>query len=176
MGLAIETPPFPTPRQPDIPTPKPAGVLAQRNGSTAQARPPSGVLGDGLGKLPRRRNSRDQGSLRPGGGAGRARSAPAHSALSSRRAAVSRAARRFLSYLWPASPANPASLDCTLGGDVHRAREGATMPVRRVAQPLSCLFISAAWPGGAAVAMEARSRPASGLGGAGQGLALQSVR
>lgn len=43
------------------------------------------------------------------------------------------------------------------------------MPVRRVAQPPWFLFISAAWPGGAAVAMEARSRLAGGRGGAGQG-------
>lgn len=46
------------------------------------------------------------------------------------------------------------------------------MPVRRVVQPLWFLFISAAWPGGAAVAMEARSRLAGGRGGAGQGPAL----
>lgn len=37
------------------------------------------------------------------------------------------------------------------------------MPVRRVAQPLGFL-ISAAWLGGAAVAMEARIRQAAGVG------------
>lgn len=46
------------------------------------------------------------------------------------------------------------------------------MPVRRVAQPL-WLLVSAAWPGGAAVAMEAQSGRAAGVGwgGAGQGWA-----
>lgn len=43
------------------------------------------------------------------------------------------------------------------------------MPVRRMAQPLWFFFISAAWLGGAAVAMEARSRLAGDRGGAGQG-------
>ena len=47
------------------------------------------------------------------------------------------------------------------------------MPVRRVIQPLGFLLISAAWPGGAAVTMEARSRRAArvGWGGAGPGRA-----
>lgn len=45
------------------------------------------------------------------------------------------------------------------------------MPVRRVTQPLGFLLISEAWPGGAAVTMEARSRRAArvGWGGAGPG-------
>lgn len=43
------------------------------------------------------------------------------------------------------------------------------MPVRTMAQPLWFFFISAAWLGGAAVAMEARSRLAGDRGGAGQG-------
>lgn len=38
------------------------------------------------------------------------------------------------------------------------------MPVRRVASPLGFLLILAAWPGGAAVAMEARSRLAAWVG------------
>lgn len=38
------------------------------------------------------------------------------------------------------------------------------MPVRRVSQPLGFLLIPAAWRGGAAVAMEARSRRAAGVG------------
>lgn len=54
-------------------------------------------------------------------------------------------------------------MDCAQGGDLRRAPEGATMPVRRVAQPLGFL-ISAAWLGGAAVAMEARIRQAAGVG------------
>lgn len=51
------------------------------------------------------------------------------------------------------------------------------MPVRRVTQPLGLLLISAAWPGGAAVTMEARSRQAArvGRGGAGPGRAGQAV-
>ncbi|XP_014951414.3 kinesin-like protein KIF3A isoform X2 [Ovis aries] len=51
------------------------------------------------------------------------------------------------------------------------------MPVRRVTQPLGLLLISAAWPGGAAVTMEARSRLAArvGRGRAGPGRAGQAV-
>ncbi|XP_027402889.1 kinesin-like protein KIF3A isoform X1 [Bos indicus x Bos taurus] len=48
----------------------------------AALRKRSGFLGDGLGKFWRRRNTRGGGSLVPGDGAGRARSAPAHSELS----------------------------------------------------------------------------------------------
>lgn len=78
-------------------------------------------------------------------------------------AAVPRAPRRCFSRLWPASPANPVSLGYTPGGDVSRAREGATMPVRKAAQPLGFL-IPAAWLGGAAVAIEARSRREARVG------------
>lgn len=80
-----------------------------------------------------------------------------------RGAAVSRSARRCFGSLWETSPANPAPLDCAQGGDLRRAQEGATMPVRGVAQPLGFL-IPAAWHGGAAVAMEARIRQAAGVG------------
>lgn len=48
------------------------------------------------------------------------------------------------------------------------------MPVRRVAQPL-WLLVSAAWPGGAAVAMEAQSRRAAGVGRGGAGLGLRPM-
>lgn len=49
------------------------------------------------------------------------------------------------------------------------------MPVRRVAQPL-WLLVSAAWPGGAAVAMEAQSGRTAGVRWGGAGLGLRSVR
>lgn len=49
------------------------------------------------------------------------------------------------------------------------------MPVRRVVLPL-WLLVSAAWPGGAAVAMEAQSRRAAGAGRGGAGLGLRSGR
>lgn len=82
-----------------------------------------------------------------------------------RGAAVSRAPRRCFGSPWQTSPANPvpAPLDCAQGGDLRRVQEGATMPVRGVAQPLGFL-IPAAWHGGAAVAMEARIRQAAGVG------------
>lgn len=48
------------------------------------------------------------------------------------------------------------------------------MPVRRVAQPL-WLLVSAAWPGGAAVAMEAQSRRAAGVGRGRAGPAARAV-
>ena len=48
------------------------------------------------------------------------------------------------------------------------------MPVSGVTQPLGFLLIPAAWPGGAAVTMEAQSRRAAGVGRgrAGQGRAV----
>ena len=146
-------------------------IQRQQNGSIAQAQPQSGFLGDGLGKLWRRRNKRGGGSLEPGDGAGRARSAPAHSALSPEEP-QSRVRQGGVSVVFgPASPVNPASSDCTPGGDVRGAREEAAMPVGRVTQLLGFLLISEAWPGGAAVTMEARSRRAArvGWGGAGPG-------
>lgn len=45
-------------------------LLAQRNDSIAHARPQPGVLGDRLGKSPRRRNSRGRRNRRPGKGRG----------------------------------------------------------------------------------------------------------
>jgi hypothetical protein len=57
----------------------------------------------------------------------------------------------------PVTPVNPVSLGCIPGRDVRRAREGAKMPVRTAAEPLRFLLIPAAWLGGAAVAIEARS-------------------
>ena len=51
------------------------------------------------------------------------------------------------------------------------------MPVSGVTQPLGFLLIPAAWPGGAAVTMEAQSRRAAGVGRgrAGQCRAGQAV-
>ncbi|XP_068837123.1 kinesin-like protein KIF3A [Capricornis sumatraensis] len=96
-------------------------VLKVWNGSIAQAQPQPGFLGDGLGKFWRRRSPSGGGSLVPGDGAGRARSAPAHSELS------------------PEEPQSwPASLDCTPGGDVRGAREEAAMPINKSEKPESC--------------------------------------
>lgn len=136
--------------------------LAQGIGTIAQARPQSGVLGDGRETPSRMRNSRGQGSPRLGLGGANLECACALHALGEE-AAVSRAPRRCFSRLWPASPENPVSSGYTQGGDVSRAREGATMPVRRAAQPLGFL-IPAAWLGGAAVAIEARSRREARVG------------
>lgn len=107
-----------------------------------------------------------EGARDPGLGGANSECACALHALGEE-AAVWRAPRRCFSRLWPTSPANPVSLGYTPGGDVSRTREGATMPVRRVAQPLGFL-IPAAWLGGAAVAIEAQSRLGA-PGEAGQG-------
>ncbi|XP_064131263.1 kinesin-like protein KIF3A isoform X1 [Loxodonta africana] len=55
-----------------------------------------------------------------------------------RGSAVSVALRRCFGSLCLVSPPNPASLGCTEGGDVRRAREGTTMPINKSEKPESC--------------------------------------
>lgn len=51
---------------------------------------------------------------------------------------MSRARGWCFGNLWQASPANPAPLDCTLGGADLRVQEKATMPINKSEKPESC--------------------------------------